>query len=123
MPWADPIVRRAKDKARHARYYKKHKKRIRERNRKWIANDRKKRPQFHRDKSLVGNRKRAGMTDPTAERKSGDCEICGLWYKSLVLDHDHGTGLKRGWLCSWCNLKLGWLEKHKVTILGYLGRT
>jgi Recombination endonuclease VII len=36
------------------------------------------------------------------------CEICGtVGKKGVVWDHDHSTGLFRGWLCQFCNLALG----------------
>jgi len=35
------------------------------------------------------------------------CQICGTVPKrGLDQDHDHGTGLTRGWLCHSCNRKL-----------------
>jgi hypothetical protein len=37
------------------------------------------------------------------------CEICGVC-ETLVVDHDHETGLVRGRVCQRCNLRLGWLE-------------
>lgn len=37
----------------------------------------------------------------------GRCGICGLTPGELVLDHDHDTGLIRGYLCRGCNAKEG----------------
>lgn len=37
----------------------------------------------------------------------GECEACGYIPLTLSCDHDHETGLFRGWLCSDCNLALG----------------
>jgi hypothetical protein len=31
------------------------------------------------------------------------CAVCGLPSGRLVVDHDHGTGLARGYLCPSCN--------------------
>jgi hypothetical protein len=86
--------------------------------RKWRAEH----PDKARSISLIQNRKRQGMLNPTDETKSGPCEICGNVYETLHLDHDHATGLKRGWLCHWCNRKLGWFENRQETILSYLQR-
>lgn len=58
------------------------------------------------------------------EQQHGVCAICGNppsgQNKRLVVDHDHSCcptretcgRCLRGLLCSPCNLKLGWLEKH-----------
>jgi hypothetical protein len=35
------------------------------------------------------------------------CEVCKKTVKRAHADHDHKTGLFRGWLCSHCNLALG----------------
>lgn len=43
--------------------------------------------------------------DPVRERSTA-CEICGH-EKPLCWDHDHQTGLHRGWLCTNCNIGLG----------------
>lgn len=42
----------------------------------------------------------------------GPCEICGKDAKRH-LDHDHETGLVRGFLCSGCNRALGYLENDE----------
>ena len=63
-------------------------------------------------------RKKQGITSP--ETKSGNCDICGGWRKRLCFDHDHATMWHRGWLCHGCNLRLGWYDKHKGTMLAYL---
>lgn len=59
-----------------------------------------------------------GVVDATGERRVGNCEICGDHSDPLYLDHDHTTGLSRGWLCNRCNRGLGafrdnpdWLRK------------
>lgn len=62
------------------------------------------------------------------------CEICGgkevklrrnQYYKgnktqSLCVDHNHKTLKFRGVLCHNCNIRLGWLEKHRERALEYL---
>ncbi|WP_436960832.1 endonuclease domain-containing protein [Streptomyces sp. SudanB182_2057] len=35
------------------------------------------------------------------------CAVCGRTGHRLVLDHDHATGLVRGWLCVSCNTREG----------------
>lgn len=55
-------------------------------------------------------RTRLGIVNPTSERKVGNCDICGQHSDPLRLDHDHQTGLARGWLCNACNLGIGKLQ-------------
>lgn len=54
------------------------------------------------------------------------CGLCGR--RSQVLDHDHETGMARGWLCTPCNLAEGhdlgkplfgnWRARPAVAVLG-----
>lgn len=46
----------------------------------------------------------------------GRCLICSAEEVSLVVDHDHESGLVRGLLCSNCNVALG-LVKEDVRVL------
>ena len=39
--------------------------------------------------------------------KGSCCEICEKQTEDLVLDHDHSSGIFRGWLCQTCNTSLG----------------
>jgi hypothetical protein len=42
----------------------------------------------------------------------GHCRICdGFYGAKLQMDHDHNTGLFRGFLCNSCNSGLGFIEK------------
>ena len=53
------------------------------------------------------------------------CEICHR-KKRLVADHDHETGLFRGWLCHSCNFMLGRFNDDPNVLrraLAYLKRT
>lgn len=61
-------------------------------------------------------RKRYGAIDPTDETKSGPCEICGREANPLHWDHDHATGLFRGWLCGRCNRGIGLLNDNPDTL-------
>ncbi|MFD9517676.1 endonuclease domain-containing protein [Streptomyces sp. NPDC059979] len=59
----------------------------------------------------------------------GRCAICGARHAVLVEDHDHVTGLVRGYLCRSCNTREGldraplsafarYREQHPASILG-----
>ena len=73
--------------------------------------------------------RRAGRPMPTT------CEACGrlpmgksnrLHYDRLHFDHDHATGMFRGWLCHCCNTALGLVEDDQDILLGlveYLRRS
>ncbi|UQX09606.1 endonuclease VII domain-containing protein [Candidatus Mycobacterium methanotrophicum] len=58
-------------------------------------------------KALTGDEKRA-----LAE--GGSCAICQAT-ESLVVDHDHETGMVRGILCQSCNVRLGSVERLTVS--------
>lgn len=46
-----------------------------------------------------------------AGRKRPDsCELCGADSHRICFDHDHETGLFRGWICNRCNSTLGFVE-------------
>lgn len=62
-----------------------------------------------RIQSRIRSRKRYGIVDPPTECPTQPCEICGETLK-LVCDHDHATGLFRGWLCRRCNVGIGALK-------------
>jgi len=56
--------------------------------------------------------------------QNGVCFIClkvqGDGKRKLAIDHCHKTGKVRGLLCCKCNGNLGWLDKHRDRIEGYL---
>lgn len=66
----------------------------------------------HRDTYL---RRRFGIThddyDLMLSKQNNRCAICGRMprngERSLVVDHDHNTGVVRGLLCGKCNTSLG----------------
>src|ERR1039458_5756565 len=41
--------------------------------------------------------------------KPTHCECCGKVPSKWALDHDHETGVMRGWICEQCNIGLGQL--------------
>lgn len=73
--------------------------RVRANQRRWVAEN----AERVRASSRKATRKRLGHADATGETKSGACEICGDLSDPLHRDHDHATGLFRGWLCRACN--------------------
>lgn len=77
------------------------------------------------------DRKRAlqyGMTDEEFLRHvkpATICSICRIPAKTLVVDHDHATGLVRGILCHPCNMSLGMMKddvKRLRAAIDYLER-
>lgn len=57
--------------------------------------------------------RRAGRPPPK------ECEACGK-EKRLYFDHDHSTGIFRGWICSKCNLALGHVDDDLETLRGLM---
>lgn len=65
-----------------------------------------------------------GCPEPTRPQPRV-CELCGKppeqgRYKVLCVDHDHETGVFRGWLCFHCNTGLGKLGDSFESILNAL---
>jgi endogenous inhibitor of DNA gyrase (YacG/DUF329 family) len=48
-------------------------------------------------------------------KKPKQCELCGRGGK-ICFDHDHKTGLFRGWICHNCNASLGLIEDNTQTL-------
>ena len=57
--------------------------------------------------------------------KPDQCDCCRTSERKLVIDHDHATGLFRGWVCEPCNLGIGRLGDNIEGVekaLAYLRR-
>ncbi|MET9319204.1 endonuclease domain-containing protein [Streptomyces sp. NPDC003038] len=63
------------------------------------------------------------------EWQKGRCALCDRVDRDLVCDHNHATGLVRGWLCRSCNTREGvnqepgtifslYRERHPASLLG-----
>jgi hypothetical protein len=82
----------------------------RENERKYRARNPEKKLESNRRAGLKRSAKTYGIPEPT--RPMPDlCECCGSHRgdKGLHRDHDHNTGLFRGWACHKCNRLLGLL--------------
>lgn len=63
---------------------------------------------------------KAGRSKPSA------CEICGSKSRRIAFDHCHRTGKFRGWICSPCNVVLGYVKDdptHLRKLIAYLERS
>lgn len=79
---------------------------------------------------LEAGYRRAGVRQSSTIPPAGkSCEMCGDFFnvKSPAhMDHDHVTGLFRGWLCMPCNLLLGHAKDQQERLraaISYLQRT
>lgn len=132
-----------KHKAQQRLYYAKNKEKIYARTKTWLEANPEKRLAYQQKsnelrskdpkKARVGEERRTwkhrGLTSPASPRADA-CECCGrpawLETKNLALDHDHATGVFRGWLCVDCNLGIGKLGDTIAGVekaLAYLTRT
>jgi len=62
---------------------------------------------------------RAGVDPDTVTQRPLVCEVClspPRGKRALHLDHDHSTGLFRGWLCHGCNAAIGWARDSPDTL-------
>lgn len=58
----------------------------------------------------------AARTGESTGPREGLCEICTTT-TTIYWDHNHQTGVHRGWLCHWCNVMLGWSRDNPATLL------
>lgn len=60
----------------------------------------------------VASKKEKRYAKPVAKRLpvGQACEICGD--PAMCWDHDHRTGLFRGWLCHGCNVAIGFMRDN-----------
>jgi len=68
-------------------------------------------PELHR----AANRRWRGIPEPTRPMPER-CELCNNFPqgKSLCADHDHISGIFRGWICAPCNTGLGMLRDNPL---------
>ena len=71
-----------------------------------------------------GERQKSAWRNEFARAQDGKCAICRRPFgaRGPQLDHCHATGFVRGALCLSCNVKLGWYERHRALIEGYIER-
>lgn len=112
---------------RSQRFYRKHKADLLKRNNVWRHANPDKVRQYRKDwyqrhKLTIRRRARlkSGCFNPPGDAfKIAICPICDR-EKRCVYDHCHSTGKHRGWLCTSCNLHLGWYERNSRKVSRYL---
>lgn len=65
------------------------------------------------------------LLDAVLALQGGACAICEKpltpWPSTAThIDHCHDSGEVRGLLCRSCNMKEGWVKKHKARLFAYL---
>lgn len=69
-------------------------------------------PEFYREKDRIRFLKNSGRRreERAGRPKPFICEACGDPHKIIVFDHCHSSGKFRGWVCSPCNLAIGFAK-------------
>ncbi len=109
--------------ASHQEYYRAHRKAYYQANKpKMQAVARARRaadPEKGRSYTRKRNRERLGIIGATDEQRVGACENTACDYVGpLCCDHDHATGLIRGWLCDRCNIAMGLMKDDPARLRG-----
>ena len=77
-------------------------------------------PQKRLNQARADAKRFYGLTlEEAIELRNGYCDICGVHAKKMVIDHIIPKTY-RGVLCQQCNVRLGWFEKRKDIIVGYI---
>jgi len=99
------ICLKLKNKESRHKYYIKNRQRLIDKAKAWKKGN----PDSRRKHRI----KEKGCINPTGERRLASfCDICND-VSDLRFDHDHFTGIFRGWICNRCNLDIGAYEKFK----------
>lgn len=59
---------------------------------------------------------KARLEISAGREKPDSCEVCGT-KGTICWDHNHETGLFRGWICVNCNVALGLVKDNKEILL------
>ena len=126
------------NKEYHQKWYQENKEGLKESHKEWVKENpekirkacrkwRKANPEKARIACRRSNKN--NLERKAGRKKPEQCEICGGFgkdlNKGLCFDHNHETGKFRGWICSRCNVVLGYVEdnpKLLIKLIKYLNR-
>jgi Recombination endonuclease VII len=76
-------------------------------------------PEGFKEIARRSRRKRRGQIEPPTRPMPANCEVCTKPRegKSLHEEHDHDTGLFRGWACGSCNTAIGKLGDTEAGVM------
>ena len=66
-----------------------------------------------------GGRSSEYRAKTVSRSKPKQCEICGA-FGTICFDHDHNTGVFRGWICGRCNCALGLVKDNTETLMALI---